>query len=146
MVKQSEHFFEPNDAQTAAGAQYVADYHGFSGPLEVTFPYVPRLSSSRIVRQTADKVEHLPLCSQYMYTGPGQPNFVEVLTSAFDMVHSPDLNGGNASVIAYTLSMLNPNSNYERSSSATTYLGPVENVRTNLLVLTNHQVSRLSVE
>lgn len=78
-----------------------------------------------------------------MYAGPGQPNFVETITSSFGMVHSPDLNGGNASVVAYTLSMLNPDSNYERSSSATTYLGSVENVRTNLLVLTGHQVRLL---
>lgn len=75
-----------------------------------------------------------------MYAGPGQPSFVETLSSSFGVPYSPDLNGGNASVVAYTLSMLNPDSNYERASSATTYFGPVENVRTNLLVLTGHQV------
>ncbi|KAF8593211.1 hypothetical protein BDV93DRAFT_566788 [Ceratobasidium sp. AG-I] len=39
-MKMSETFSAPNSEQAAKGAQSVADYHGATGPVQVTYPYV----------------------------------------------------------------------------------------------------------
>ncbi|CED83784.1 glucose oxidase [Phaffia rhodozyma] len=119
-MKKAERIYPPNDDQRAAGANYNPEYHGTSGPLEVTFP-------------------------QYMYKGPGQPNFNKTISESFGVPYSPDLNGGSAAVVSFTLTTLNPDSNYERSSSASAYFSPIEHVRDNIVVLIEHQAVNIEL-
>ncbi|KAF9023611.1 hypothetical protein BDZ89DRAFT_1069786 [Hymenopellis radicata] len=37
-MKKSETFSAPNDQQAAKGAQFNGDYHGYNGPVQVTYP------------------------------------------------------------------------------------------------------------
>uniref|UniRef100_A0A0W0FKS4 Glucose-methanol-choline oxidoreductase N-terminal domain-containing protein n=1 Tax=Moniliophthora roreri TaxID=221103 RepID=A0A0W0FKS4_MONRR len=69
-MKKSEGFSGPNGQQSDKGAQANDAYHGFNGPVQVTFP-------------------------DAMYGGPQQPAFIDTITSLTGMTHCPDLNGGN---------------------------------------------------
>jgi choline dehydrogenase len=74
---QSEGFSGPNEQQSEKGAQSNDAYHGFDGPVQVTFP-------------------------DDMYGGPQQKAFIETITNLTGITHCPDLNGGISSCVSMT--------------------------------------------
>ncbi|KAF6752038.1 glucose oxidase [Ephemerocybe angulata] len=118
-MKKSETFSAPNPGQAAKGAQSIADYHGNSGPLQVTYP-------------------------DDMYGGPQQPAFVDTMVNLTGINHYKDLNGGTPNCVSITPLTINWHDNDHRSSSATAYLYPVENQRTNWVTLTRHLVTKIN--
>ncbi|KAI0033898.1 glucose oxidase [Vararia minispora EC-137] len=117
-MKKAEDFTPPNATQRAAGADDVAAYHGFGGPVKTGFPLG-------------------------MFLGPSQPYFVETAQNMTGLKLLPDLNGGDADCISFIPNSLNPHKSDTRSSSASSYLTPVENSRPNWTTLLSHQVSRV---
>ncbi|KAF9528704.1 hypothetical protein CPB83DRAFT_308970 [Crepidotus variabilis] len=118
-MKKAETFSPPNDQQAAKGAQSVNSYHGFNGPVQVTYP---------------DEI----------YGGPQQGYFVNTIVGLTGITHSPDLNGGAPNCVSITPLMINWHDSDHRSSAATAYLSPVEGQRTNWLTLVNHQVTKIN--
>jgi len=118
-MKKSETFSAPNAQQAAKGAQSIASYHGYSGPVQVTYP-------------------------DLMYGGPQQPAFVNTIVGLTGIKHYKDLNGGTPNCVSITPNTLNWHDNDHRSSSAAAYLTPVESQRTNWLTLTQNTVSVLT--
>ncbi|TDL23830.1 alcohol oxidase [Rickenella mellea] len=119
-MKKAETFSAPNSQQRAKGANSVASFHGTNGPVQTTFP-------------------------DLMYGGPQQPAFVNTITNLTGITLSPDLNGGQPNVVSFTPNSINWHDSDHRSSSATAYLSPVENVRTNWLTLIDHLVTRVTL-
>ncbi|CAG8516117.1 5634_t:CDS:2 [Acaulospora colombiana] len=133
-MNKAETFSPPNSEQRAKGADAVNDYHGYSGPVQITFP-------------------------SKMYGGPQQGAFVKSIQSAVGIKKCADISGGDANCVAYTPnvreSSLNGHCNLyahqsinwresdHRSSAASAYLTPVESLRKNWLTLVNHQVTKL---
>jgi hypothetical protein len=131
---QSETFSPPNSQQAAKGAQSIPSYHGFAGPVQVTYP-------------------------DDMYGGPQQPAFVDTMVKLTGINHYKDLNGGTPNCVSitplvcffatagmwysYKRQSINWHDSDHRSSSATAYLSPVETKRTNWLTLTQHMVHRI---
>jgi hypothetical protein len=74
---QSEAFSAPNSQQAVKGAQSIASYHGFSGPVQVTYP-------------------------DAMYGGPQQPAFVNTIVGLTGISHFKDLNGGTPNCVSIT--------------------------------------------
>lgn len=74
---QSEAFSAPNSQQAAKGAQSIASYHGFSGPVQVTYP-------------------------DAMYGGPQQTAFVNTIVGLTGISHFKDLNGGTPNCVSIT--------------------------------------------
>ncbi|KAF8815895.1 alcohol oxidase [Phlegmacium glaucopus] len=118
-MKKSETFSAPNSQQAAKGAQSIASYHGFSGPVQVTYP-------------------------DLMYGGPQQTAFVDTIVGLTGISHFKDLNGGTPNCVSITPLTINWHDNDHRSSSATAYLTPVEAQRTNWLTLTTHLVTKIT--
>ncbi|THH14086.1 hypothetical protein EW146_g6213 [Bondarzewia mesenterica] len=117
-MKKAEAFSPPNDQQRAKGADSIDSYHGFDGPVQVTYP-------------------------DLMYGGAEQPNFVQTVQNLIGIELSPDLNGGNSNCVSFTPLSINWHDEDHRSSAATAYLSPVEDQRTNWLTLVNNQVTRI---
>lgn len=117
-MNKAETFSPPNSEQRAKGADSVNDYHGFSGPVQVTFP-------------------------SKMYGGLQQGAFVKSIQSAVGIKKCADISGGEANCVAYTPNSINWRDSDHRSSAASAYLTPVENTRKNWLTLVNHQVTKL---
>lgn len=61
----------------AKGAQSIASYHGYSGPVQVTYP-------------------------DAMYGGPQQLAFVDTIVGLTGLNHSEDLNGGTPNCVSIT--------------------------------------------
>ncbi|TRM58470.1 hypothetical protein BD626DRAFT_410370 [Schizophyllum amplum] len=118
-MKKAETWSAPNDQQQAKGAESVADYHGTSGPVQVTFP-------------------------DAMYGGPQQGAFIDTITNVTGMQHISDIGGGNANGVAITAQMMNWQDNDYRSSAPQAYLTPVESARTNWLTVTEHMVTKIT--
>ncbi|KAK0217272.1 glucose oxidase [Armillaria fumosa] len=118
-MKKSEAFSAPNGQQSAKGAQFDGDYHGWSGPVQVTYP-------------------------DEMYGGPQQGDFVNTIVNLTGIYHSPDLNGGGANSVSITPLTINWHDDDHRSSSVEAYLSPVESVRTNWLTLAEHQATKIN--
>ncbi|KAF9043199.1 glucose oxidase [Panaeolus papilionaceus] len=118
-MKKSETFSPPNSDQASKGAQSINSYHGFSGPVQVTFP-------------------------NQMYGGPQQTAFVNTLVGLTGINHYKDLNGGTPNCVSITPLSINWHDSDHRSSSIMAYLTPVEGVRTNWLTLTNHMVTKIN--
>jgi choline dehydrogenase len=74
---QSETFSAPNAQQAAKGAQSIASYHGYSGPVQVAYP-------------------------DLMYGGPQQPAFVETIVGLTGINHDKDINGGAPNCVSIT--------------------------------------------
>ena len=74
---QSENFSPPNSDQAAKGAQSIPSYHGFSGPVQVTYP-------------------------DDMYGGPQQPAFVDTMVKLTGIKQNKDLNGGTPNCVSIT--------------------------------------------
>jgi len=74
-MKKAESFSPPNDEQRAKGANYNPDYHGYSGPVQVTFP-------------------------SKMY-GQQMKAFHDVCATNFSIPHSDDPAGGSAAVVGF---------------------------------------------
>lgn len=73
----SETFSPPNSQQAAKGAQSISSYHGFSGPVQVTYP-------------------------DDMYGGPQQTAFVNTIVGLTGINHFKDLNGGTPNCVSIT--------------------------------------------
>ncbi|PPR03699.1 hypothetical protein CVT24_007420 [Panaeolus cyanescens] len=102
-MKKSETFSPPNSEQASKGAQSINSYHGFSGPVQVTFP-------------------------NQMYGGPQQTAFVNTLVGLTGINHYKDLNGGTPNCVSITPLSINWHDGDHRSSSVMAYLTPVETV------------------
>jgi hypothetical protein len=74
---QSETFSAPNAQQAAKGAQSIASYHGYSGPVQVAYP-------------------------DLMYGGPQQHAFVNTIVGLTGINHYKDLNGGTPNCVSIT--------------------------------------------
>ncbi|KAF8897995.1 hypothetical protein CPB84DRAFT_1815762 [Gymnopilus junonius] len=118
-MKKSEAFSPPNSQQAAKGAQFISSYHGYSGPVQVTYP-------------------------DLMYGGPQQPAFVNTIVGLTGINHYKDLNGGTPNCVSVTPLTINWHDSDHRSSSAAAYFTPVETVRTNWLTLVTYQVTKIN--
>ncbi|KAF8961146.1 hypothetical protein BDZ97DRAFT_1940106 [Flammula alnicola] len=118
-MKKSETFSPPNSQQAAKGAQSISSYHGFSGPVQVTYP-------------------------DLMYGGPQQPAFVNTIVGLTGINHFKDLNGGTPNCVSITPLTINWHDSDHRSSSVMAYLTPVESQRTNWLTLTTNMVTKIN--
>lgn len=118
-MKKSETFSPPNAQQAAKGAQYIASYHGTSGPVQVTYP-------------------------DLMYGGPQQTAFVDTIVNLTGINHYKDLNGGTPNCVSITPLTMNWHDSDHRSSAPQAYLTPVESIRTNWLTLTTHLVTKIN--
>lgn len=92
--------------------------HGVDGPVHVSFP-------------------------QAMVDGPQHPAFIAAIHNLTGITHCRDLNGGDPNCVAFVPSSINPEDSFHRSSSAMSYLTPVETTRPNWLTLVNSTVSKL---
>ncbi|EJC99750.1 alcohol oxidase [Fomitiporia mediterranea MF3/22] len=117
-MKKAEKFFIPTPDQIALGADYVYDYHGYSGPVQVTFP-------------------------QQIYTGPQEPAFVKAIENITGIAHCQDFEGGFDNCVGYMPRTFDPAANFTKSTSATAYLSPIENQRPNWRILMAHQVTKI---
>ena len=114
-VVKAETFSPPNPQQAAKGAQYIDSYHGFTGPVQTTYP-------------------------EDMYGGPQQGAFIDTITLMTGITHSKELNGGNPNCVSITPLSIDWHDDDHRSSSVQAYLTPVESIRTGWTTLTNHIV------
>ncbi|KAJ3979575.1 hypothetical protein F5890DRAFT_1546233 [Lentinula detonsa] len=117
-MQKSETFSAPNDQQAAKGAESVAAYHGYSGPVQVTYP-------------------------DAMYGGPEQPDFITTIVNLTGIEHCPDVNGGASNCVSMTPLTIDWHDSDHRSSSCQAYLTPVESQRTNWLTLTENLVTKI---
>ncbi|CAD6901169.1 unnamed protein product [Tilletia controversa] len=130
-MKKAETFVTPNTAQVNAGARFTAEAHGTNGPLTIRFGEVQ--SSSR--RDLLSNSSSAQLQKRF-YTGPYQSSFVQSVKTALGVDRINDLSDGHTNGVAYTPNSMLPGSGNLRSSSATAYLTPIEQKRSNLVVLT----------
>ncbi|KAJ6496234.1 glucose oxidase [Mycena sanguinolenta] len=114
----SEHFLPPNADQIAKGAKFDPEVHGSSGPVISSF-------------------------SSGMYGGPQQPAFVNSSTTACGIVHCPDLSAGHPNCVSMNPQSANQDADDLRSSSAQSYLTPVEDTRKNWVTLVQHLVTKI---
>ncbi|KAJ7628742.1 hypothetical protein FB45DRAFT_991099 [Roridomyces roridus] len=117
-MKKAENFKPPTADQIAKGAESIPAVHGSSGPVHSAF-------------------------SHGMYGGPQQPAFLASAVNVSGIVHCPDLSAGEPNCVSMTPCSLNYDDNDRRSSSAQSYLTPVEGVRTNWVTLTQHLVTKI---
>ncbi|KAF8054314.1 hypothetical protein FPV67DRAFT_1440316 [Lyophyllum atratum] len=120
-MKKSETFSPPNPEQANKGAQYIDSYHGYNGPVQVTFPEPGS-----------------------MYGGPQQTSFINTIVGLTGIKRYKDLNGGTPNCVSITPITVNWHDQGHRSSAPQAYLTPVESVRTNWLTLTKHQVTKIN--
>lgn len=96
-----------------------------------------------------------------MNNGPQQPAFQATIKNLTGIVHSDDVNGGSPNAVSFTpmvsfsLASTSPSdtmaqsvhgtspSLFNRSSSAESYLSPVESTRKNWVTLVNHMASKI---
>ncbi|VDC03216.1 unnamed protein product [Peniophora sp. CBMAI 1063] len=117
-MKKAEHFSPPDAIQRALGANFVEAFHGFEGPVHAAFP-------------------------TKMYTGPANPLFVDTVRNLTGIRLIPDIHGGNANGAVYDPISLNKFNNDSRSSSAASYLTPVEDTRPIWVTLVEHTATRI---
>ncbi|KAG6860207.1 hypothetical protein C0995_014264 [Termitomyces sp. Mi166 len=120
-MKKSEAFSPPNTVQASKGAQFIDTYHGYSGPVAVTFPE-----------------------PSAMYGGPQQPSFISTIQNLTDIKRYKDLNGGTPNCVSVTPITVNWRDQGHRASAPEAYYTPVENARPNWLILTKHQVTKIN--
>ncbi|KAG5635445.1 hypothetical protein H0H81_011238 [Sphagnurus paluster] len=73
-MKKSETFSPPNSQQAAKGAQFINSYHGYSGPVQITYP-------------------------DLMYGGPQQTSFINTTIGLTGISRYKDLNGGTPNCV-----------------------------------------------
>ncbi|KAJ6453721.1 alcohol oxidase [Mycena sanguinolenta] len=117
-MRKSEHFLPPTADQIAKGAEFDLAVHGSSGPVYSSF-------------------------SHGMYGGPQQPAFINSSTTACGVVHCPDLSAGHPNCVTMNPDSINYDANDLRSSSAQSYLTPVEKTRKNWVTLVQHLVTKI---
>ncbi|KAJ6558835.1 glucose-methanol-choline oxidoreductase [Mycena vulgaris] len=117
-MKKSENFMPPTVDQIAKGAESIPAFHGTSGPVHAAF-------------------------SHGMYAGPQLPAFIASAMNASGIEHCKDLSAGNPNCVTVNPLSLNYNNDDRRSSSAQSYLTPVERIRTNWVTLTQHLVTKI---
>jgi hypothetical protein len=74
---QSETFSGPNGQQAAKGAQSIPSYHGYNGPVQITYP-------------------------DQMYGGPQQQAFIDSIVKLTGISRYKDLNGGTPNCVSIT--------------------------------------------
>ncbi|KZV75303.1 GMC oxidoreductase [Peniophora sp. CONT] len=117
-MKKAERFSPPNATQRAIGADYVADDHGYDGPVHVAFP-------------------------TDILTGPADPYFIDTIRNVTGIKLIPDASGGDPNGVVWVPDSLNKFDNDSRSSSAYSYLTPVEHARPNWLTLVEHTTTKI---
>ncbi|KAF8154919.1 glucose oxidase [Crassisporium funariophilum] len=118
-MKKSERFSPPNSNQASKGAQFIESYHGYAGPVQVTYP-------------------------NQMYGGPQQTAFINTIVGLTGIKRYKDLNGGTPNCVSITPLSINWRDSDHRSSSVMAYLTPVEGARINWLTLTKHLVTKIN--
>ncbi|KAG6849515.1 hypothetical protein H0H93_007818 [Arthromyces matolae] len=78
-----------------------------------------------------------------MYGGPQQGYFINSIQNITGIKRYKDLNGGTPNCVSVTPLTINWHDQGHRASAPEAYYTPVQNSRTNLLVLTNHQATKL---
>ncbi|GJE89346.1 GMC oxidoreductase [Phanerochaete sordida] len=127
-MKKSETFHAPTAAQRAQlNATYDPRVHGASGPVQPSFPSPAFFASNA------------------SGAGVKQHAFVQTCKAAprFALVQRGDVNDGRPTGVFVTPLSLDPARNDSRSSSAEAYLTPVENTRSNWVVLTGHTATKI---
>ncbi|VDC03220.1 unnamed protein product [Peniophora sp. CBMAI 1063] len=117
-MKKAERFSPPNATQRALGANSVAAYHGYDGPVHVAFP-------------------------TDIFVGPANPFLVDTVCDLTGVKLIADISGGEANGVVWDPISLNKFANDSRSSSAAAYLTPVEHARTNWLTLVEHTATKI---
>ncbi|KZV75304.1 GMC oxidoreductase [Peniophora sp. CONT] len=117
-MKKAERFSLPNATQRALGADFIAADHGFDGPVRAAFP-------------------------TDIFTGPANPFFVDTIRDVTGIELIRDASSGDANSVVYVPISLNKFDNDSRSSSAASYLTPVEHTRQNWLTLVEHTVTKI---
>ncbi|CAG7852450.1 Glucose oxidase; AltName: Full=Beta-D-glucose:oxygen 1-oxido-reductase; AltName: Full=Glucose oxyhydrase; Short=GOD; Flags: Precursor [Serendipita indica DSM 11827] len=117
-MKKAEHYHPPSEDNRRLGADGVTSWHGTRGPVHVGFP-------------------------EKMVEGSQHSAFITAIKNITGIPHCRDLNGGYPNCVAFVPSSINPEDNFHRSSSAMSYLTPVENTRKNWLTLVNSTVFKL---
>ncbi len=113
-MKKSEHFTPPSqEIQSAAGIQFVAENHGYNGPLDYSYPgYI------------------LPIVGDWT-----------TVLEGIGIVTSPDPNGGQGWGGFIATSSINP-TNWTRSYARSAYIDPLP-PRSNLAILPNARVLKV---
>lgn len=114
-MEKSETVNKLNSRGSKAGFSIDSSVHGSNGPVDVSFP--PKA-----------------------YIGPQQPAFIAGLKQTLGVTKIDDLgSGNNDGTVAYTPVWAKSTGNLIRASAATAYLSPIENSRSNLVVLTGYR-------
>ncbi|KAJ7626360.1 alcohol oxidase [Mycena polygramma] len=120
-MKAIEHNHPPSAAQRAAGADYVPEYHGSSGPVNVSFPVPMRIPTAQIIYKAA-------------------------IALVFGIRDSPDLSDRKGSISASTSWTIwwDPVAKItRRASAAYSLLYPKSKQLPTLTVLTEHKVAKV---
>ncbi|KAK0460465.1 aryl-alcohol-oxidase from pleurotus Eryingii [Desarmillaria tabescens] len=112
-IRKNERFVPPSDHHNTTG-QFNPAVHGFDGINLVSLPGVPRATDSRVIQTTSELLDDYPFNLDY--------------NSGYQL---------GIGWIQYTIG------NGTRSSSQTSYLGPMYIGRPNLHILTNAYVTRI---
>lgn len=114
--KKSECFEPPTEAQIAAGASYVPDFHNYSGPVKVGYSY--GLLNGSFHETVAETWE------------------------ALGLPHNPDVNSGDLRGFTVWQSMVDRDANV-REDATRAYYYPVSGTRPNLQVFLNTTANRI---
>ncbi|KAJ6516811.1 hypothetical protein C8R47DRAFT_1268497, partial [Mycena vitilis] len=125
-MKAIEHNYPPSLAQRADGADYVPADHGFSGPVNVSFPVPMRIPTAQTIYKAA-------------------------IALVFGIEDSPDLSDRTGSVSASTswtiwwdpTNLIFPTQITRRASAAYSLLYPQSKQLPTLTVLTEHKVAKV---
>ncbi|TCD69119.1 hypothetical protein EIP91_008595 [Steccherinum ochraceum] len=119
-MKKAENFTSPSVDQRALGANWIASFHGTSGPVNAEF-FNP------------------------LHDGPQAPAFAATAMNVTGIAHSKDINSGSPNAVSFTPSSIHSRvlNAANRSSSAVSYLQPVERTRTNWVTLVGHMATQI---
>ncbi|PWN35965.1 alcohol oxidase [Meira miltonrushii] len=112
--------YHPPSAELAAdpGVTYDPEVHNSGGPVTISHPNIT------FVPQT-------------------QSVFVKAVKTALGMDRAQDLQSGDNVGVAFVAQTIHPNSTLQRVSSATSYFTPIENSRSNLVILLKSRATKI---
>ncbi|KAH8077891.1 alcohol oxidase [Cristinia sonorae] len=119
-MKKAEAFSPPSHMERALGADFIPAYHGFSGPVKSGF-FSP------------------------LHDGPQQSAFEATVMNLTSITHSRDINGGDPNAVSITPMSIHGTmlGAANRSSSAESYLTPVEKTRHNWITLVDYMATKI---